>query len=134
MRIPSHALAAGVLVAAVSASVWASEQPPVTPLPSRPMTQFLPGGTRLQQLMQQAQAAAERYLQRYPAQAPKVICGMTLFPADPKADASIRVRPPSTGVNPMIERVSPQVCKGAGALSLQAPPQTPRPALPRTPR
>ena len=133
MRIPSHVLAAGVLVAAVSASVWASEQAPVAPLPSRPMPQLLSGRTR-QQLMQQAQAAAERYLQRYPAQAPKVICGMTLFPADPKADANIRVRPPSHGVNPMIERVSPQVCKGAGASSLQAPPQTPRPALPRTPR
>jgi hypothetical protein len=78
MRIPSHVLAAGVLVAAVSASVWASEQAPVAPLPSRPMPQLLPGRTR-QQLMQQAQAAAERYLQRYPAQPPKVICGMTLL-------------------------------------------------------
>src|SRR4029077_17784341 len=120
MRIASHVLAAGVLVAAVSASVWASEPLPVGPLPSRPLPQFSTGRTRQQQLMQQAQAAAERYLQRYPAQAPKVICGMTLFPADPKADANIRVRPPSHGVNPMIERVSPQVCKGAGASSLQA--------------
>ena len=125
MRIPSHVLAAGVLVAAVSARVWASEQFPVAPLPSRPMPQFLPGRTRQQQLMQQAQAAVERFAQRYPAQPPKVICGLTVLPADPKADASIRVRPPATGVKPMIGIVTPQMCGGAG-VSHPALPQAPR--------
>jgi hypothetical protein len=141
MRVPSHVLVAGVLVAGVSASVWAGEQPPiaerppVAPLPSRPMQQVLPSRTlTMQQLMREAQAAAGRYQQLHPVQQPVVICGLTLLPADPKADASIRVRPPSTGVNPMIERVSPQVCKGAGASSLQALPQAPRPVLPQTPR
>jgi hypothetical protein len=139
MRIPPHVVVTGVLVAAVSASVWAGEQPlvaeqsPLAPLPSRPMQQVLPR-RNMQQLMQEAQAAASRYAQLHAVQQSRVICGLTVLPADPKADASIRVRPPSTGVNPMIERVSPQVCKGAGASSLQAPPQTPRPALPRTPR
>ena len=125
MRIPSHMVVAGVLVAAVSVSVWASEQPPVAALPSRPIPQFLSGRTRQQQLMQQAQAAVERYLQRYPVQPPKVICGLTVLPADPKADASIRVRPPVTGVKPMIDRVTPQVCRGEGAS---------QPVLPQRPR
>ena len=130
MRTPSHVLAAGVLVAAVSASVWASEQPPIAeqsplaPLPSRPMQQILPSLT-MQQLMQEAQAAVGRYQQLHPVQQAKVICGLTVLPADPKADASIRVRPPSAGVNPMIGRVTPQVCRGAG---------TSQPALPQTPR
>jgi hypothetical protein len=132
MRIPSHVLAAGVLVAAVSASVWASEHPPITeqppiaPLPSRPMPQSLPRRTiTMQQLMREAQAAAGRYQQLHPVQQAKVICGLTVLPADPKADASIRVRPPSTGVNPMIERVTPQVCRGEGAS---------QPVLPQSPR
>ena len=119
MRIPLHVLAAGVLLAAVSASVWASEQPPIAeqsplaPLPSRPMQQ------------QGAQAAVGRYQQLHPVQQPIVICGLTLLHADPKSDANIRVRPPSAGVNPMIGRVTPQVCRGAG---------TSQPALPQTPR
>jgi hypothetical protein len=130
MRIPLHVLAAGVLLAAVSASVWASEQPPIAeqsplaPLPSRPMQQILPRRT-MQQLMQGAQAAVGRYQQLHPVQQPIVICGLTLLHADPKSDANIRVRPPSAGANPMIGRVTPQMCGGVGVS---------QPALPKAPR
>jgi hypothetical protein len=108
-------LVAGALLVAVSSSAWAGEQqPPIAGLPSRAMPQVLPGLTN-QQLMQQAQAALERYQHLHPVQPPIVICGMTLLPADPKMDASIRLRPPTTGVNPMIGRVTPQMCGGRGA-------------------
>jgi hypothetical protein len=91
-RIAVHALVAGVLVAAVSGSVWPGEQP-IAPLWSR---------TKLQ-LMQEAQAGVRRYQQLHPAQQPIVICGLTLLPPDPKG-CHIRVGPPAAGSNPMIER------------------------------
>jgi hypothetical protein len=132
MRIPSHLLAAGALLVAVSTSAGAGEQqPPIAPLPSRPMPQVFPGRTK-QQLVQEALAALDRHQQLRPAQPPMVICGMTLLPADPKMDASIRVRPLTTGVNPIIGRVTPQMCGGAGASQPALP--TARPRLPQIPR
>jgi hypothetical protein len=129
MRIPSYVLVAGSLLVAVSSSAWAGEQqPPIAPLPPH----FLPMPGLPQRAQQEAQAALERYLQLHPAQPPMVICGMTLLPVDPKMDASIRVRPPTTGVNPMIGRVTPQICGGAAASQPTLP--TSKPALPQPPR
>jgi hypothetical protein len=45
------------------------------------------------------------------AQEPAVICGMTVVPADPKADPKIRVAPPANGTTFTMTFVPPTVCK-----------------------
>jgi hypothetical protein len=45
-----------------------------------------------------------------PAQ-PKVVCGMTVVPADPAIDTKFRVAPPDDGVKYALKVVQPAVCK-----------------------
>ena len=42
---------------------------------------------------------------------PKVVCGMTLFPADPSYDAKIRINPTADSTRFTIKRLSPSICK-----------------------
>lgn len=43
-------------------------------------------------------------------QAPRVVCGMTLVPTDPKLDPKIRRVPPQNGVKFSMKRLSPPIC------------------------
>ena len=45
-----------------------------------------------------------------PAQ-PKVVCGMTIVPADPKIDPGMAQKPKETGVRYTLKAVEPTVCK-----------------------
>ena len=42
---------------------------------------------------------------------PKVVCGMTVVPADPKVDPKMRVATPDAGVKYAMKVVPPTVCK-----------------------
>jgi hypothetical protein len=44
------------------------------------------------------------------AAAPKVVCGMTVVPADPKVDPKMRVAPKDDGVKYVLKVVPPAVC------------------------
>lgn len=52
-----------------------------------------------------AQAAAPR------ADEPRVVCGMTMIPADPNVDPGIAVRPSADGTRFTIRAVEPPICR-----------------------
>jgi hypothetical protein len=61
-----------------------------------------------------APAAPQRTVEaRAPSARPRVVCGMTIIPADPTIDPGIVVATPqSDGVTYAIRRITPPVCAG----------------------
>lgn len=53
-------------------------------------------------------APAERHHRR---DRPKVVCGMTLIPADPRIDPQILHEPPDTATKFAIRKVEPKICR-----------------------
>jgi hypothetical protein len=48
-----------------------------------------------------------------PAAKPKVVCGMSILPADPKIDASMLVEPRAAGIDYKIRAIDPPICNAA---------------------
>jgi hypothetical protein len=46
-----------------------------------------------------------------PSNAPIVVCGMTILPADPKSDARMLVPVPKNNAKPSIRTISPTACR-----------------------
>lgn len=44
---------------------------------------------------------------------PKIVCGMTIIPADPTIDPKMRLAPKSDGVNYTIRAIDPPICNPA---------------------
>jgi hypothetical protein len=127
MRTRSYALAAAVLLVFGAADASAGE--------------LLPAGTAAASSVEVAQSLPDRSLkppsgrgnvdsssrlfgqfQRLSGQKPKVVCGMTLIPADPRFDPNIREKLPTSGPKPIIGAVTPPMCAGEANLRLPMPP------------
>ena len=48
-----------------------------------------------------------------PAAKPKVVCGMTILPADPKIDPSMLLEPRAGGIDYKIRATDPSICNPA---------------------
>jgi len=59
---------------------------------------------RAQEMLKKA--VAERAQAR-----PRVVCGMTIIPADPKIDPKMAITPKKDGVEPKIRAIEPPICK-----------------------
>jgi hypothetical protein len=58
---------------------------------------------RIRAALEQQRLAAER-------DAPKVVCGMVVFPANPQVDAKMVRRPPESATTMHIKKISPAAC------------------------
>jgi hypothetical protein len=98
------ALVAGVLTFTIAPPVWAQT--------------FEPKANLFEQKKPAQKPPPIDWSWRPPADAastakPTVVCGMTLVPADPKADGKMRVAAPDSGVTFTLRSVQPKICKGS---------------------
>ena len=113
----SKTLAVILLLAASSAF---ADQPATTrtPPPSARFGALRPSQDPYKKLfgLQQSPSEARQTAQRAidpPALQPKVVCGMTIIPADPKFDSKMAIPRKSDGVNYTLRTVDPPICNPA---------------------
>ena len=64
-------------------------------------------------LFEPQKAVPQPAIEKQPAAGPKVVCGMTIIPADPKHDPLMVVEPKTDGIDYKIRALDPPICNPA---------------------
>jgi hypothetical protein len=114
--IKSHALVVVVMLAGV-APAFADQATP-TPNPTARFGALRPSQDPYKQLfamqnnLSEALQSAQRSIDA-PAPKPKVVCGMTIIPADPKFDPKMAIERKSDGTEYTMRTIDPPICNPA---------------------
>ena len=89
-----------------------ANQAEVTPRASRVFGALRPQSDPYRKLFEPQKNNIEKPIDT-PVSKPKVVCGMTIVPADPKNDLSMVLQPKADGVDYKIRAIDPPVCNPA---------------------
>jgi hypothetical protein len=78
--------------------------------PSAPFEKLFRAAAKDARKQEQRRAAHEQNGLAAERSAPKVVCGMVVFPADPQVDAKMIRRPPESATTMHIKKIPPAAC------------------------